>query len=92
MKINSMLTDPQEMRRVRLNQPRLTCAEAEAQLRRNWLDVIGRGKGMDKAEASSNGRVSTVGSPIPARKGTKAIVGSFKPFFRRAPTLQETSM
>ena len=86
-----MLTDPQEMRRVRLNQPRLTCAEAEAQLRRNWLDVIGRGNGLSNEAASSSGLVSTVGSPIPARKGTKAIVGSFNPFFRRGPTLRETN-
>ena len=79
MKIRFMLTDPQEMRRVRLNQPRLTCAEAEAQLRRNWLDVIGRGNGLNNESASSNGRVSTVGSPIPAKKGDKAIVACWSP-------------
>ena len=74
-----MLTDPQEMRRVRLNQPRLTYAEAEAQLRRNWLDVIGRGNGLNNEDNSSNGRVSTVGSPIPAKKGDKAIIAFFNP-------------
>lgn len=74
-----MLTDPQEMRRVRLNQPQLTCAEAEAQLRRNWLDVIGRGSGLNDGDASSNGRVSTVGSPIPGKKGDKVIIAFFDP-------------
>ena len=62
---------------MRLNQPRLTCSEAEEQLRRNWLDVIGRGNGLNNEATSSNGHISTVDSPLPANKGDKAAIAFF---------------
>ncbi|MEM7011910.1 MAG: hypothetical protein AAF585_10550 [Verrucomicrobiota bacterium] len=72
-----MKLTPEEMRVVRLNQPRLTSEEIQEQARANWEDLIERGLAPSSENGSSNGQVSTVGSPMPAKKGEKITVASW---------------
>lgn len=72
-----MKLTPEKMREIRLNQPRLTSEEIQEQARTNWEDLIERGLAPSSENGSSNGHVSTVGSPMPARKGETISVATY---------------
>lgn len=72
-----MKLTPEKMREIRLNQPRLTSEEIQEQARTNWEDLIERGLAPSSENGSSNGQVSTVGSPMPARKGETISVATY---------------
>ena len=66
----------EQLRQVRLNQPRLSWAELESQFRRNWAGLIASSFEVSSESDSPDGPMSADSSPQPIQV-KKPIVGCF---------------
>jgi|GEM_PF-2029970 len=73
-----MVMTPQQLRQLRLNQPRLTSAEAEAQFRQNWQALTGIPSVMNSDNSSSTGHRLKEDSPQQDKTVHPITIGFFK--------------
>lgn len=72
-----MALDANQLREVRLNQPRLTSEQAERQFRRNWRALIGTSSKEGSVSSSLVGLPPPVGS-LPEIRTAPISIGFFK--------------